>query len=204
MAAGQFFTRRPLAVAGSVAMLAAGITAVASLGADRSSKAGAQGGPGAFPSVAIVATGLTKNGSPASPRFETTVFGVSIQSEPDPGTDAAVEFGDDRPDPSSPDVNHTYKGHNAKVRVGDIGAVWGLAYAGGDPTAATADGRGPRSFYASYAKSTARVESTFAPARSRSRLQPFPTQFLPPAILPTRSAGSTRRVGLMASRRSAR
>jgi uncharacterized repeat protein (TIGR01451 family) len=158
MPAGQFFTRRPLAVAGSVAILAAGITAVASLGADRSSKAGAQGGPGAFPSVAVVAAGLAKNGAiaSASPRFEITVFGVSIQSEPDPGTDAAVEFGDDRPDPSSPDANHTYKGHNAKVRVGDIGAVWGLAYAGGDPTAASADGRGPRSFYASYAKSMTR------------------------------------------------
>jgi uncharacterized repeat protein (TIGR01451 family) len=153
-----FFARRPLAVAGSIAIVAAGLTALGSLRADRSSRAGAQIVPGAFPSIATAVKGIAKGSTNPydSPRFETSVFGVQIQNQPTPVFDAVIEFGDDRPDPSSPDTSHTYTGHNGKVKLADVGAVWGLAYAGGDPTAAQAEARGPRTFYAAYAKSQTR------------------------------------------------
>jgi uncharacterized repeat protein (TIGR01451 family) len=174
------FTRRPLAIAGSIAIVAAGLTALGSLRTDRSSRAGAQVVPGAFPSIATGVKGIAKGSTNPydSPRFETSVFGVQIQNQPTPIFDASVEFGDDRPDPSSPDTTHTYKGHNGKAKLADVGAVWGLAYAGGDPTAAEAEARGPRTFYASYAKSQTR----FGPlgpggiyVRSGATTKPFVT-----------------------------
>ena len=89
-------------------------------------------------------------------RFVTTRFAhYHVGSEVPPVDDAAIGFGDAKPDPAPGQV-HEYVGHEVFATSDQIGAAWGVAAAAGNPGAPVAEARGARTFYGAYLKADTR------------------------------------------------
>jgi hypothetical protein len=156
MAFFTYLPRRRAAAVGVLSLVALGLSSANLAGGSQTSRASAAGvDPG---SVASIVTGLNKGGT--GPRFETTVFGYQEDTLPVPPIDAVVSFGDEKPDPKGPyPIPQTVAlgpTHAAHATVGQIGAVYGIAYSEGNPDATSAAAKSPRSFYGAYLKSQTR------------------------------------------------